>query len=165
MGKIEHKNRPVCTGRFLLPTETELGFAVIGRTCLRNRLGPLGIVDGVGVELGLQADTAAVGIGHPILTRLCGQKVASVELNTRTICGNSHGPAGCGIRKNGAGVGENLKIMVITAQNGKRRKGIINIPADRLGAAEIHRSIYNTLQLPGGDGLIVGRCEEPGGQG
>ena len=86
------------------------GFGVVGFTGLDKRLGPLGVIYGVGIELGFQSDAAALAVVHTVFAVVV-QEITGVNLNAGAIGGNGHGTAGNGIVENGTGVAENLKIV------------------------------------------------------
>ena len=59
-------------------------------------LGPFGMVDGIGVELGLQRNAGALAVMDTALAGFI-QKITSIELNAGAIRMDSHGAAGTGI--------------------------------------------------------------------
>ena len=97
-----------------LPAEFVNGFAVVFFACLGERLGPFGVVYGVGIELGLQCDTGALAVMDTALTGFI-QVIAGIELDTGAIRVDGHGAAGVRVTQNGTGGTENLEIVVIAA--------------------------------------------------
>ena len=129
-----------------------------------NGLWPFGMVEGIGIILGLQADAAAL---CTLPTALSGsvQEITGIELHTGAVGVDRHGTAGVGILQIGAGVAENLKIVVIAALELQRFVIRIDVPADGLGAAEIHGGTLHPSQFAGGDAFCITGVEEPGGEG
>ena len=106
------KGRAVGSPFDLFGEETVDSFAVVGLACLEEGLRPFRMVDGVGIELGLQGHTAALAVVGALLA-LFVQEITGVKLDAGAVGGDGHDPAGFRIFQNCAGVAENLKIMVI----------------------------------------------------
>ena len=136
---------------------------MVGDAGLDKGLLPLGVVDGVGIELGLQTHTAAEAVGDSVLALLALQEVAAVELDTAAIRLHGHGTAGNGIGKHGAGIGVDFKIVVIAVLQLQGEVILPNIPADGLGGTEVHGRAFHLGQLAGGDGVGIGSGEVTGG--
>ena len=129
---------------------------------LGEGLGPLGVVDGVGIVLGFQRNTAALAIVHAALAVFV-QEIACIELNTGAIRMDGHGTTGGGFMEDGTGVAENLKIVVITALKNQRFIVLTDVTADGLGFPEIEGRADDAAQLTGGDvGSIIGIKETAG---
>lgn len=165
-----HKNmKTPLKGRFQgsrisLPAEPVDGLAVVGLTSLGERLRPLGVVHGIGVELGFQSHAAALAIVNAALAGFV-QEVSCIELNARAVGVHSHGASGAGILQHGAGAAEDLPVVVIAAL---QVQGLIvgaNVPADGLGDAEVHGGTGNAALFAGGDVLGIIGGEEPSGDG
>ena len=77
----------------LFSGEMIFGNAVIPLAGLGEGLHPLGVIHRVGIELGLQGDTATVAVGNTILALIPFQEVAAVELNTNAVGVHAHGTA------------------------------------------------------------------------
>ena len=151
-------------GLWRLPGEAVDGFAVVVLSGLGDGLGPFGVVNGIGVELGFQGHTAALAVVDAALA-VGVQEVAGVELDAGTIRGNGHGSAGFRVIELGAGVAENLPVVVIAPLEVQRLVIGVNVPANGLGSAEIHRGAFHAALLPGGDAFGVSGGEEPAGEG
>ena len=139
-----------------LPAEFVDRLALVMGAGLGERLGPFGMVDGVGVELGLQRNAGALAV---IDTALAGfvQEIACVELDTGAVCMYRHGASGAGVTQNCAGIAEYLEIVVIAALQVQTFIVLADVAADGLGFAEIKGSSFNLAQLTGGDiGSVVG---------
>ena len=129
---------------------------MIGLSGLYNRLGPVAVVDAVGEEVGLQRHAAALAVDNAALAHFI-QKVAGIELDAGAIGENLHGSAGCAVLQNGAGIGGNDPVVVVTALKVQRFKVRANVPGDGLGGAEVHGRPLHTLERAGGDALgIIG---------
>ena len=83
-------------------------------SCLNKGLRPLGMIDRIGIELGFQRYAATMGVLYAAFTRFSAQEIAGVELQTGAICTDGHTPSGFRVGQNGAGIGIDLKIVVIT---------------------------------------------------
>ena len=140
------------------------GFTAEGFFCLYDGLGPVAVVEAVGVELSLQRHAGALGVVNAALTVFI-QIIAGIELNAGAVGMDFHGAAGKGIMKDGTGVAVDFPVVVITALQMQRFIISTNVLPDGLGAAEIHRGAFNTAQFAGGDILGVVRIEEPAGDG
>ena len=79
---------------------------------LGDGLGPFGMVDGIGIELGLQADAAALGVDHAVLAGGVHDVVAGIELDTGAVGIDVHDTAGNGIGQGGAGVAVDFPVVV-----------------------------------------------------
>ena len=137
---------------------------MVGGICGGKGLRPLGMVYSVGVELSLQADAAALAVVDAILA-VVFQEVAGVELDTAAVGRNAHGAAGSGVMENGAGVAEDLKIVVKAALQEQRLIVGLNIPANGFGCAEVHGGTVHTAHFAGGDAVGIGYGKGPGGEG
>ena len=140
------------------------GFGMIGGSGWGEGLEPVGMIDGVGVVLGLQSDSAALAVVDAALAGIL-QEVACVELDAGQIGEDIHGAAGDGIVEGGAGIAEDLKVVVVAALEVQRFVVGFNIPADGFGGTEVHGSTLYAAGLTGGDAFSVGGGEETGGQG
>ena len=98
----------------ILPTEFIDCFAVVFLACLGEGLGPFGVIDGIGIELGFQSDAGAFTVVNAALAGLV-QEITRIELDAGTVGVDGHAAAGGGITQNGAGRTENLEIMIIAA--------------------------------------------------
>lgn len=146
----------------MLPAKAVSGLALILFSRLGDGLLPLRVVDGVGIELGLQTHGAAGLVMGAVLAVATG-KVGGVDLHTGAIGVDGHTPATVGIGKGGTGVAEHLEIVVIAIL---QVQGLIifpNVPAQGLGLAEVHRSTLHIPQLAGGNALGIGDRKEPSG--
>ena len=140
------------------------GFRMVFLTGLEEGLGPFGMVHGVGIELSFQSHAGALTIVYATLA-IVVQEIACVELDTGAISGNGHDAAGFGVFQNGAGVAENLEIVVIAALQVQRFVIGVDVLTDGLGCPEIEGGADDAAQFAGGDiGGIVG-VEEPAGDG
>ena len=135
-------------------TEDILGFRVVRHTCFYNRLRPLGVMDGIGIILGLQTNTATAGIGNALLARII-HEITGIELDAGTIGHHLHGTAGNRIRQGCAGIACKNKVMVITILQMQRLIIHQNISAYDLGRTEIHRRSHYTAQFTGGNALCI----------
>lgn len=68
----------------LLSPEAVNGFAVVFFAGPGDGLGPFGMVEGIGVELGLQGNAAALAVINAVLTGFL-QEIARVELDTGAV--------------------------------------------------------------------------------
>ena len=150
--------------RLQFAEETVHRFAAVGFSCLRDRLGPVAVVDGIGPELGLQSDAGAFSIVDAAFAGFV-QEIAGIELDAGAVGIHRHGTAGSGIRKNGTGIAENLPVVVVAALQFQRLVIGADIPADGLGTAEIHGSKRDVPELSGGDIFRIIGIEEPAGNG
>ena len=66
------------------------GNAAVVLTSFGNRLFPMGLIHAIGIELGLQSNTAPVAITHTILTLFSGQIIATIEMEAGTIGDDGH---------------------------------------------------------------------------
>ena len=139
-------------------------FAVIFFACFCNGLGPLRMVDGIGIVLSLQADAAALAVIDATLAGFL-QEIAGIELNTGAVSVDGHDPAGFRVGKLGAGIAENFPVMVIAALEVQRVVVFVDVPANGLGAAEIHGGAGDAAQLAGGDIFGIVGVEETSGEG
>ena len=121
------------------------------------------MVDRIREELGLQRDAGTFSVLHTALAGLI-QEIARIKLDTGTIGMDCHFPAGVRIDQNGAGIAEDLIIVVIPPLEMQWLIGCLNIPANGLGLAEIHRTSFHIPQFAGGNILHIIRTEEPSGQ-
>lgn len=147
-----------------LPEESVYGLGVIAVPGFYHGLCPIGVVQRIGIELGLQGNAAALAVKDAVLTAV-GQEVAGVELQARAVGGNGHGPAGFRVLEYGAGVAEYLKIVVITALE---MQGVVvcgNIQADGLWDPEVHGRAADMPHFACGDAFPVRGSKEPGGEG
>ena len=71
----------------------EFCLTMVTLPCLCNRLGPLGLVQSVGMILSLQADTATARVPDTTLTGGI-QEVGRIKLHTGAIGDDAHGAAG-----------------------------------------------------------------------
>ena len=138
------------------------GFAVVGFSGLYDGLRPVGMVETVGVELGFQGHTGTLTVIDTVLA-LFIQVIACVNLNTGTVGVHFHGSSGNGIRQHGAGVAENLPVVVEATLQVQRLVIHTNISADGLGTAEIHGGALYTAQFTGGNILGIIGVKEPAG--
>ena len=134
--------------------------AVVGLVCRGDGLGPFRLIQRVGIELCLQADTAPEVIGNTALSGLAQQEVACVELNAAAIGGHFHSPAG--YRKNGTGIAPDLEVVIIAVLELQGIIVLVNIPADGLGGAEIHGCALHASLFAGGNVFCIVRAEMPG---
>ena len=123
-----------------LPGKGVDGLTMIRGTGFGKGLRPFGVVDAVRIELGFQSDTAALVIVDTTLAGLV-QIVTGIELDTGTVGGNCHGPAGIRIPENGAGVAEYFVVVVISSLKPQGFIIFSDIPVDRFALPEIHRRI------------------------
>ena len=117
-------------------------------------LGPFGVVDGVGVELGLQANAAALGVADAALAHLVGV-IGGVELHAGTIGVHCHFPAAFLVAQDGTGIAEHLEIVVVTALQVQRIIVRANIPANGFGCAEVHGGAFHAACFSCGDAFAV----------
>lgn len=146
------------------PRKAVSGYAVILFSRFHDGLLPLGLVQCVGVELGLQAHGAAGLIFLAVLAVAPGE-IGGVDLNTGAVGVHSHAPPAVGIPQDSAGIAEHLKIVVIAVLQMQRLVIDANIPAQGLGTAEIHRRSCHRAALARGDAFAACRGKEPGGHG
>ena len=147
-----------------LPAEFIESTAVVNGSGGGNRLRPVGVVEAVGGKLGFQGNA---GIFAVVDAALSGgvQEVAGIELDAGAVRGDCQGPAGFRVRQNGAGVGVDLKIVIVPVLQMERFVVGVEVLPDWFGAAEIHGgSIYSAL-LPCGDVLSVVGVKVAAGQG
>lgn len=116
--------------------ETVSGYTAVMRARFREGLGPLGVVECVGIELGLQSDTAVPAVVDAALAGLV-QEIAGIELDAGAIGVDRHGAAGDGVGKIGAGVAKDFEIVVIAALQVQRFIMRSDILTDGLGGAKI----------------------------
>ena len=140
------------------------GFTAEGFFCLYDGLGPVAVVEAVGVELSLQRHAGALGVVNAALTVFI-QIIAGIELNAGAVGMDFHSATGKGIMKDGTGVAVDFPVVVITALQMQRFIISTNVLPDGLGAAEIHRGAFDTAQFAGGDILGIVGIEEPAGNG
>ena len=140
------------------------GFGMVGGVCGGEGLLPFGVVHGVGVELGFQADAGALAVINAALAVVL-QEVAGVELDAVAVGVNAHGPAGGRVMEGGAGVAEDLKVVVKAALEVEGFVVRFDIPANGLGDAEVHGGAVHRAQLAGGDAGVIRYGKEPGGEG
>lgn len=131
---------------------------------LYERLGPLGMVDGVGVELGLQGHAGALTVVHAALA-LVVQEIAGVELDAGAVGGNGHAAAGSEILEDGTGVAVDLPVVVVACLEVQRLVVCADVTGQGLGHSEVHGRTVNRAKLAGGDVLGVIGVEEPAGHG
>ena len=70
---------------------------MIPLSCLGDGLGPIGVVECVGIELSLQGDAGALAVVDAILA-LVIQEVSGIELDARAVRVDGHGSAGFRVR-------------------------------------------------------------------
>ena len=122
--------------------KTVNGFTVIGLAVSGDRLGPAGMMQGIGIELGLQGDAAALAITDAVLAVFI-QEIAGVELDAWAVGVDCHGAAGSAVAQDGAGIAEDFPVVVIAGLQMQRLVVAFDIPADSLGGAEVHgRSVH-----------------------
>ena len=121
----------------LFSSKSVHGFAVVLFSCLGNGLGPFGVVEGIGVELGLQGNAGALAVIDAALAGFV-QEIAGIELDAGAVGIDCHGASGNGVLKNGAGIAEDLPVVVIAALELQGFVVLVDVPADGLGTAEIH---------------------------
>ncbi len=141
------------------------GLAVIVLPGPGEGLGPFGMVDGVRVELGLQAVAAPAAVAYTVLAGLALEEITGVELETAAVGADSHAPAGFRICNDGTGGGKYLKVVVIAMLQMQSIVILSDIPANGLGNPEIKGRAFHTAILTGGDGFGVGHGEETAGDG
>ena len=148
--------------RKFLPAKLINRFAMVFLTGLCKRLGPFGMVDGIGVKLSFQSNAGALAVIDAALTVFV-QEIARVELNAGTIGMYRHGTSGAGIPQNGTGGAEYLKIVIIAALQFQTFIIRFNIAADGLGFPEVKGCGHDWAQFAGGNiGSIVGIKEAAG---
>ena len=121
-------------------------------------------MDGIGVELGFQSHTGILAVMNAALAGFV-QEIAGVELNARTVGADRHAPAGYRVGQLGAGIAEDLKIVVVAPLKLQRLVIRVELLADGLGTAEVHGGALYAPLFPGGDGLGIVGVKEPGGHG
>lgn len=109
-----HKSgeEPLTLPRVGLPVETIDCLAAIALPGLGDGLGPVGMVQRVGIVLGLQGDAGVLAVEHTALA-LIVQEITGVELDTGTVRVDRHAPPGDGVTQLGAGVAEHLVVVII----------------------------------------------------
>ena len=113
------------------------GFAVVLFSGLHNGLGPFGVVEAVGVELGLQGDAGALAVVDAVFALLV-QVIACVELNARAVWVDFHGSAGNRVGQDGAGVAVYFPVVIVATLQVQRLVVHADVPADGLCSAEVH---------------------------
>ena len=146
-------------------SENIFGFAVEGLICLDKRLGPFGMVDGIGIELCFQADAASVAVGNTVLADFTHEEITAVELNTGAVRGYCHSASGFRVGQNGTGVGKNFKIVVVAALQLQGFIICVDISADGFGNPEVHGSADDSSVFTGGNGHGICYGEEPSRNG
>ena len=137
---------------------------MIPLSCLGDGLGPIGMVECVGIELGLQGDAGAFAVVDAVLAVVI-QEVSGIELDARAVGVDGHAPAGGRICQGGAGIAEDLEVVVISSLE---VQGIVvdaDIPANGLWGPEIHGSAADIPLFTCGDALGIVRAEMPGREG
>ena len=149
----------------ILGIEPIHGFAVEVLALGGDGLDPLGAVQGVGEELGLQGYAAALAVDNTVLALLIVDEVAGIELNAGQVGVDHHGAAAVGGGQDSGGVGIDLEIVVVAALQVQGLVVGADIPANGLCGAEIEGGALHTALLAGGDvGGVIG-AEEPAGDG
>ena len=136
---------------------------LFSRLC--NGLGPFRVVDGIWGILGLQADAAALAVNNAALAGLLVNEVARVELHAGAVGVDGHCPPGARVGQLGAGIAEDLPVVVVAPLEVQRVVIPVNVPPDGLGAAEIHGSAFHAPLLPGGNAFGVIGIEPASGHG
>ena len=137
---------------------------MVGLAGLGDGLCPFRMVDGVGVILGLQADAAALAVGHATLAGMVGDVVAGIELDAGAIGEDAHTAAGNGVGQSGAGVGGDFPVVIVAALEIQRVVISIDVLADGLGLTEVHGGAFNVPQLAGGDAFCIVGSEVTAGE-
>ena len=65
----------------------------MGGPGLDHRRRELGMIDGIGIHLGLKTERVPVLIGSAVLSLFPAQLVAGIKLDAGKVCINIHGPA------------------------------------------------------------------------
>ena len=157
----ESRSSPRFIGILFKPVN---GFAVIFFAGFRNGLRPLGVVQAVGIELGLQGRAGAFAVVYTVLA-LFIQEIAGVELDAGAVGVNGHAPSGNRVGKGGAGIAEDFPVVVIAALQLQRLVVRADVLTDGLGGAEIHGRPRNAAQFTGGDIFGIIGVEETAGDG
>lgn len=148
----------------LSPGEAVNRLAYIALPCGDNRLFPLGLVQSIGVELGFQGNAAVFAVMNAALAGLV-QIIAGVELNAGAVGIDGHTAAGFRVRQGGAGVAEDLKIVVVAPLQVQGLVVSVQVPGDGLGNPEIHGRVCYRALFSGWDVLRIVGAEVPGGHG
>ena len=119
---------------------------MIGLTGLYDGLGPVGVVEAVGVELGFQGYTGAFAVVNAVFA-LFVQIVAGVNLNTGAVRVDFHGSSRNRVRQNGAGIAVNFPVVVEAALQMQRLVVRFDVATDGLGPAEVHGGICDAALL------------------
>lgn len=127
-------------------------------------LGPVAVVQGIRVELGFQSNATALAVDCAALAGFL-QEVSGIELNTGAVGVYRHGSAGVGVKEGGAGVAEDLPVVVVAPLKVQRLIIGIDILTDGLGAAEVHGGSLHASELSCGDIGGIVQVEEPAGKG
>ena len=109
--------------------ETVDRFAVVLLSGFGNGLGPFGMMQSIGIELGFQGNAAALAVIHAALAGFV-QEIACIELNAGAVSMDSHGTAGFWVTQNGTGVAENFKVVVVATLQNQRLVVFTNVTAD-----------------------------------
>ena len=136
--------------------EDVFGLAVVMLAGLGDRLEPLGMIQRIGIVLGLQANAAALGVAGAALAHLVGV-IGGVELHAGTIGVHCHFPAAFLVAQDGTGIAEHLEIVVVTALQVQRIIVRANIPANGFGCAEVHGGAFHAACFSCGDAFAVRR--------
>lgn len=145
-----------------LPAEAVHRFAVVVFACLGDGLGPVGVVQAVGIELGLQCHAGALAVEHAALA-LFVQVVAGIELDAGAVGIHRHGTAGNRIGKLGTGIAEDFPVVIVAPLQVQGFIVSTDVPTDGLGETEIHRGTLHTPQFPSGDAFGIVGVKEPAG--
>ena len=140
------------------------GFGMVGGIGGGDGLDPFGMVHSIGIELGFQTDAAALAVVGAALAVIL-QEVAGVELDTAAVGGHAHGAAGSRVAEDGAGIAEDLEIVVVAALEVEGFVVGFNVTADGLGSTEVHGGAFHVPQFAGGDAFGIGHSKVPGGEG
>ena len=116
----------------------------------------MGMMHGIRVELGLEADARPADIGGTPLAGLILDKIAGVDLNAGQIGIYIHDKA-CPVTGEGGNFGEFTAVIqapVVVVAHAEIQSLIIlfDVPAHGLGDPEVHGRARYGQQLAGGDG-------------
>ena len=124
-----------------IPGEAVYRLAAVGLTGTGDGLRPAGMVETVGVELGLQRHAGALAVVYAALAGLV-KEIACVKLNARAVGADAHAPAGDRVRQGGAGIAEDLPVVVVAALKLQRLVVRADVLPDGLGRADLEESRY-----------------------
>jgi len=127
-----------------------------GNACFGNRLRPVGMMDRIGIELCFQSDAGPVTVVYAVFSFRVNV-ISAVQMDAGTVGVDLHDPTGNRIGKHGTQRAFCGIAVIVSSGIQKRCIVGLNILADGLRFAEIHRRLGNIPNLSGRNkGIVAG---------